>query len=426
MRYKIHITCALIIIAMIFVTCELPERNNPWDEERILLLPQLTTTSVSNLTTTSFTCGGVITSDGGADIISRGVVWSTVPSPTVSLNTKTNDGTGKGSFTSSITGLNPFTTYYLRAYATNSVGTAYGEEITETTIANSLPIVTTTTISSISTTSATSGGNVSSDGGASVTAKGVCWSTSQNPTIANSKTTNGVGTGSFTSSISGLTAGKTYYVRAYATNSVGTSYGNEVSFATKSVGVGDVFSPTTGKVWKDKNLGASRVATSTTDTQAYGDLYQWGRGTDGHEKRSSLTTSILSSTNTPGHGKFITKDSGNRDWLNTQNDNLWQGVNGINNPCPEGFRIPTAAEWYAEHQSWISDNAAGAFASPLKLPVAGFRDFNDGSLVGVGSLGHYWSSTVSGTGAVPFYFGDVNVYSLSRAIGSSVRCIKDD
>src|SRR5690554_5022864 len=156
----------------------------------------------------------------------------------------------------------------------------------------------------------------------------------------------------------------------------------------------NVTNPTTGEIWMDRNLGASQVATSSTDAAAYGDLYQWGRAADGHESRTSGTTSILATSDTPGHGNFITNGSSPYDWRNPQNDNLWQGVSGTNNPCPSGYRLPTEAEWEAERTSWSSNNEAGAFASPLKLPVAGRRDFSDGTLGDVGSGGFYWSSTV--------------------------------
>ena len=190
---------------------------------------------------------------------------------------------------------------------------------------------------------------------------------------------------------------------------------------------GTVENPTTGEIWMDRNLGASQVATSSTDPDAYGDLYQWGRGTDGHEKRTSGTTATLSSSDTPGHGDFITTSSEPYDWRNPQSDDLWQGVNGTNNPCPSGYRLPTDAEWEAERLSWSSYDAAGAFASPLKLPVAGSRDFSDGSLYLVGSYGGYWSSTVDGIFVRSMNFNSIGaaMSSNGRAIGSSVRCIKD-
>jgi len=189
----------------------------------------------------------------------------------------------------------------------------------------------------------------------------------------------------------------------------------------------DVTNPTTGKIWMDKNLGAFQVATSSTDTYSYGDLYQWGRFADGHQCRTSATTTTLSSTDQPGHGDFIVAHNTPFDWRSPQNDGLWQGVNGINNPCPTGYRLPTEAELNAERMSWSSNNAVGAFASPLKLPLAGYRYLSDGSLGYVGSHGYYWSSTVSGTGSSYLYFhsSSASMLNFNRALGYSVRCLKD-
>ena len=391
-----------------------------------IIFPVLTTATVSNITKITAVSGGTIIR--GTGITARGVCWSTSQNPTVSLSTKTTDGSGTGTFSSSITGLQSGTAYYVRAYATNSVGTAYGSQVSFTTF--SAPSLTTTNVNNISNITASSGGNISSDGGATVTSRGVCWSTSQNPTVSLSSITNdGSGTGTFSSWITGLQSSTTYYVRAYATNSVGTAYGSQVSFTTNSAPIFSTVTSTTGKVWMDRNLGASRVANSSTDVQAYGDLYQWGRDTDGHEKRTSQTTSSKSSSDTPGHGKFITLYSGSDDWRSPQNNNLWQGENGLNNPCPKGFRIPTAAEWDAERKSWSSNNSAGAFASPLKLPVAGLRWYSStGSLYDVGSGGYYWLGTVHSTYANNLHFssGDATTnHILYRATGCSVRCLKD-
>ena len=150
-----------------------------------------------------------------------------------------------------------------------------------------------------------------------------------------------------------------------------------------------------GKIWMDRNLGATQAATSSTDADSYGDLYQWGRGTDGHQIRTSGTTTVQSSLTSPGTTFII----GPSNWYNGTNpDNLWQGVSGVNNPCPSGYRLPTDAEWDTELTSWNSNDDAGAFASPLKLPVAGGRNGSDGSLSSVGAIGGYWSSTVSSAG----------------------------
>jgi uncharacterized protein (TIGR02145 family) len=189
----------------------------------------------------------------------------------------------------------------------------------------------------------------------------------------------------------------------------------------------EVTNPTTGKTWMDRNLGASQAATSSSDAAAYGDLYQWGRRSDGHQCRNSATTATLSSTDTPPHGDFILAPNFPYDWRSPRNDDLWQGTNGINNPCPSGFRIPTETELNAEQTSWSSNNAAGAFASPLKLPLAGYRDVSVGSLFTVGTGGRYWSSTVSGTVSRYLYFDSSSaaMNARDRANGYSVRCIKN-
>jgi hypothetical protein len=196
----------------------------------------ISTNSTSFITQNTAISGGAITSDGGATITSRGVCWSTTTiSPTIT-NPKTIDGTGIGSFTSSLTNLSPGTTYYVRAYATNSVGTTYGSYIAFTTTAATLPIVSSTTsISAIAQNTASGGGTISSDGGSTVTSRGVCFSsTTSNPTISSSITNNGSGIGSFTSLLTGLSENTTYYVRAYATNSFGTAYGSVLSFKTSA------------------------------------------------------------------------------------------------------------------------------------------------------------------------------------------------
>jgi len=183
----------------------------------------------------------------------------------------------------------------------------------------------------------------------------------------------------------------------------------------------------TGRVWMDRNLGASQVATSSTDANSYGDLYQWGRSADGHQLRTSGSTNTLSSTDVPGNDYFIivTNSYFPFDWRSTRNNNLWQGVNGVNNPCPAGFRLPTQAEWEAEFATWSSQNTAGAFASPLKLTVAGFRWRQNGSILDLNDWGRYWSSTVSGDFSLDLTFNtsSAGMVNEGRAEAVSVRCI---
>jgi uncharacterized protein (TIGR02145 family) len=181
-----------------------------------------------------------------------------------------------------------------------------------------------------------------------------------------------------------------------------------------------------GGVWMDRNLGATQVAASTTDAASYGDLYQWGRAKDGHESRTSAVTATTVTSAAAGHGDFITAGSGTSDnWTNfADEDSLWQS--NQKNPCPLGYHIPTEAELQIEIDEFSPKDADGAF-SALNLPLAGYRNLSNGTLYTVGSLGNYWSSTVSSSYARNLFFNssDAGMSNNGRARGVSVRCIKD-
>jgi uncharacterized protein (TIGR02145 family) len=311
-------------------------------------IPMITTNTISGITTNSSSSGGNITSDGGATVSARGVVWSTSSSPTVSLSTKTIDGTGKGSFSSAIIGLSPNTTYYVRSYATNSVGTVYGNEITFTTNQVVIvPALVTTAVSSITTNSSSSGGNITSDGGATVSARGVVWSASSSPTVSlSTKTIDGTGIGSFSSAITGLLPNTTYYVRSYATNSVGTGYGNEITFTSTSQVVTDIDGNTYNtvqigtQIWMSENLKTFKYRNGTAIPVRNTD---WGNFTTG-----ALCSYDNNEANISVYGLLY-------NWYTTKGDSL----------CPMGWHVPTEGEWLTlrDYLGGIGDVVGGKMKS---------------------------------------------------------------
>jgi uncharacterized protein (TIGR02145 family) len=518
-------------------------------------LATLSTSTITYVTATSASGGGNITSDGNADVTARGVCWSLNINPTT-LNSKTSDGVGVGQFISDITGLSAGSTYHVRAYATNSVGTAYGADLSFATLGkvpecitqaatnvtssgatlngtvnanylsttvtfeygltktygqtvtsaqspvtgnsitnvsadlsglnpgttyhfrvvavNSigstngndlsfmtgavLPMLTTTLISNRTATTVTTGGNITSDGGASITARGVCWSMTSNPTILNSRTSDGTGTGTFTSNITGLTPGTLYYLRAYATNSAGTSYGDQISVTTDPAIVTDA----DGNDYNVIRIGTQLWMKENLRTTKYND--------------GNLIPNITENS------QWINLSSPAYCWFNNDLDNYgitygalynWFAIstsfNGNKNVCPTGWHVPTETEWttmesflitngynydgttsgnkiaksLASTTNWESSTNQGAVGNidyPEKRNITGFsglpagdRQIN-GLFWGFGTNAVWWNSTGD------IYFGEcyeaITYESASlkkgttyprdhRYYGISVRCLKD-
>ena len=228
-------------------------------------------------------------------------------------------------------------------------------------------------------------------------------------------------------------------VSNYKSRTVYDKHGNEYK---------TVISPYTGRIWLDRNLGAKKVCEFDYESKCYGDYFQWGRDSDGHEKLWSKKTeypryihdkflktgnryaNAISDTPTPNHSKFIISCEGNRyDWVKDQNDTLWQGVNGVNNPCPKGFRVPTIDELKYETLNMGFLNSKEVFDNFLKIPDAGHKYSDDGYPRNVGAdITRLWSSTTKKWDSSYIGFhptsGQVIKYG-SRAYGIGVRCIKD-
>lgn len=290
-------------------------------------------------------------------------------------------------------------------------------------------------------------------------ATGYKWNTANDYATA---TDNGLST---THTQTGLSCGNEYTLYVWAYNSICNSSAVALIQSTSncsvcpsptvtftyrgaSVTYGTVESNTIPKrCWLDRNLGALQAPTSSTDYLAYGDHFQWGRLDDGHQAVTYSnattgapvygTTTALSPTDVPGHNLWIKMATIPVDWRASKNDNLWQGVNGINNPCPSGFRLPTLDEFLDEAATWGTQNAAGAYGSPLKLMHAGDRYFGDGNVYNQQAETGYWTSTVGNSSypgwdnsynnALRIHFGSsyVNVTNQVRAYGYPVRCILD-
>ncbi len=442
-------------------------------------LPELSTTALTNITATGAVSGGTITSNGGAEITTAGLAWSkTTQTPTISDDT-TKSSVTSGSFTSEIKNLDPGSTYYIRAYAINSAGVGYGNILTLAT-GNAPPEAKNITVTGIPTIGSTlaatytyfdfegngeSGTNFQwyrandANGTGEIAVNGataltyLIVSADQDKFLRigiTPKSSAGTLTGTETkSSFSGPVNGGTE-----PTTVTFTYNGQEVTY-------GILTSTTTGRKWLDRNLGAFNSPSAFDNYTNYGDLFQWGRDDDGHQVVSrtsadpSSTTWVgsaatakfpnppqLSTADNPGHGLFIinSSDMVPQDWRNPHSDNLWQGVNGINNPCPDGWRLPTKQEFEAE--GLIGDNKTlddEAFVR-LKFTLTGSRDGYSESWTpneawnGLPVKGYYWTSTI-GTGAeinrsfqvrMEGVDGEKTVTEASnRIVASACRCIKD-
>jgi uncharacterized protein (TIGR02145 family) len=437
------------IVLFAAVACKKKKNDGPPP-----VIPTLTTTPVSNITTNSAVSGGTITSDGGDAIIASGICYSkTIQFPTIDASDDTTKGTvGSGSFTAELRDLESGIIYYVRAYAINSAGIAYGNVVYFNSAnagpeARNIIIVGTVRVPE------------------TIRARYTYFDAEQNPGgtptfqwyVADDSTTAGTPIANATDSLLAIApAHQSKFLKVVITPRAltGTTTGVPTSskwvgpvaqpetvtftYNGQSVTYGVITSAVTSRKWLDRNLGAPNVATTKIDWQNMGDLFQWGRGADGHQliiRRPpgvlngtvNGNTTTLSNQDNPGHSLFITTDTVPYNWRVPKNPNLWQISTGINNVCPTGWHVPSKDDWEAE-QLGNEDNAY----TRLKLTLAGSRDSEDGRVGGVGFDGRYWTSTATESGDLVFPSALILTTTISYvsvtnppASGLPVRCIKD-
>jgi uncharacterized protein (TIGR02145 family) len=394
------------------------------EESKTYLLPYLNTDEISQISYSSASCGGYIFSDRGLPVTARGICWSLHTSPTIS-DSLTLDGSGTGGFLSQLRNLIPDTTYFVRAYATNSDGTGYGEEQTFHTMKTSIPVLT-TRATPTSNTSLLLGGSISLSGGSKITAKGVYWSESPNPTASNHVID--LSSGEFLTTMSGLISGVSYYFKAYATNTSGTAYGKETKV---TMPISDV----EGHIYHLVSIGTQTWMVENLRTSKFRDSVSIANK-DYENFMNSMT---------PAWCDF-TKNAG----LGAKYGHLynWYAVNdSLHILAPDGWHVATDEEW-----TTLTDYLGGPDVAGGKLKEAGTGNWNSPNTGATNSSGFtalpggwtyylffnmntdavWWTYTgVSEFSAEAWnrsvYYNSISIFreSVSKNFGLSVRCVRD-
>lgn len=412
--------------------------------------PTVTTTPAANVLASSTTIGGEVIDDGGDEVFERGVYYGTSPDPQNS-GIKLDIGNGPGLYSSELSDLDSGTVYYITAFASNSWGTSFGSELTFTTL--ELPLVTTNIPTQVKDTAVTLGGNVISDGGAEVTERGIFYSTSPDPETNGIKVVEGAGTGEFTLELMNLVRDTEYFVKAYAINKLGSSFGSEVSLTTLSSSTvtdydGNIYETVYigDQVWMKENLKVTHYNDGSAIPLVTGKI-DW---------------SNIVSDNTGDAYCFYLNDS------DSEHGALYTYAAALN-ACPDGWHLPSDNEW-TELENYLADNgfnydgttggdatkiakamaAPGGWTSSIDVGAVGNNDYQEkinasgfsalpggqrlngsGEFDGAGNLAGFWGSTEVDSGRaygryISYNYSSVDRYMIYKRRGFSVRCVKDE
>ena len=426
-------------------------------------LPTVSTASVTGITQTTALSGGNVTDDGGAEVTKRGLCCGTSPNPTTLAPVHTIDGAGIGIFTSNLTGLTANTRYFVRAWALNSEGISYGNENSFITSPISLSTIETLKITSITSSTAVCGGNITYDGASSVVDRGICWSTNQNPTTNDNRTSLGTGTGSFTSGIGCLSFATTYYVRAYAINDAGISYGDQQILTTPGTNP-IIFNPDLiygsvtdidGNCYKTIQIGTGIWMAENLRTSRYNDGTPIPDVTDNSEWENLLSDIAVGPYITTGAFCWYENDSSR--YENGYGKLYNYGAVNSGKLCPSGWHVPNGflsgldgypMSEYCYNSSYLGgrmmETGSGHWHDPLSSCITNETGFtvlpggkrnSDGTFTGTGTKAFFWTTIRSGHGplavyqVIPFsafFGGSPTSCSILPTNGLSIRCVKDN
>lgn len=417
----------LLFISLVILICSC--RKKP-------TLPVVTTDQVSGINQTSAISGGHIKDDGGSSIVTRGICWSITPEPNTSDNSVLVTVGDSDSFTANMTLLIPGTMYYVKAFAVNSEGIGYGNQVSFTTSPVVLASLTTNPVQLVTSSSAEAGGTINTDGGGQISDCGVCWSTSAGPTVAGLHSSYGTASGNFIVILTGLSEASTYYLRAYATNSAGTAYGEELTFRT-------LVSDIDGNLYKTIVIGTQVWMAENLRTTKYNNNADIPLVT-GNQEWASLTT--------PAYSWYNNDESANKSTYGALYN--WYAIN-TGNLCPTGWHVPLSTEWTilinylggeasaggklkeAGLSHWATPNTGATNQSGFTALPAGVRH---NVYVPVYSYGIFdelnlstWFTAIDEASPVFAYWlnltnitGDAILRnSAPKNVGFSVRCLRD-